>query len=89
MLFKEKNILKQLGVSDISRIGSNIISRAKGEKDRHTILPMSIQPELKKHLNEVYIKHKKDLADGKGETILPYALKRKYPNAGKEFGLAT
>jgi integrase len=23
---------------------------------------------------------------GKGETILPYALARKYPNAGKEFG---
>ncbi len=58
----------------------------KGEKDRYTILPVSIIPVLKKQLNEVYKQHKKDLAAGKGETILPYALKKKYPNAGKEFG---
>ncbi|MFA5804270.1 MAG: integron integrase [Melioribacteraceae bacterium] len=76
-----------LRVKDIDFDYKQIIVRdGKGEKDRHTVLPMSIQPELKKHLNEVYIKHKKDLTDGKGETILPYALKRKYPNAGKEFG---
>ena len=43
-------------------------------------------PELKKHLNEVNKEHKADLLKNKGETILPYALARKYPNAGKEFG---
>ncbi|MCX6170592.1 MAG: integron integrase [Ignavibacteriales bacterium] len=76
-----------LRVKDIDFDYKQIIVRdGKGEKDRHTVLPMSIQTELKRHLNEVYKQHKKDLNSGKGETILPYALKRKYPNAGKEFG---
>lgn len=76
-----------LRVKDIDFDYKQIVVRdGKGEKDRHTVLPMSIQPELKRHLNEVFKQHKKDLADGKGETILPYALARKYPNAGKEFG---
>jgi len=65
----------RLRIKDIDFDYNQIIVRdGKGEKDRHTILPSSIIPDLKK---------------GKGETILPYALKRKYPNAGKEFGLAT
>ena len=41
---------------------------------------------IKNHLNEVYKQDKTDLLKNKGETILPYALVRKYPNAGKEFG---
>lgn len=76
-----------LRIKDVDIEYKQIIVRdGKGEKDRHTVLPMTIIPELKKHLNEVFKLHKKDLANGKGETILPYALKRKYPNAGKEFG---
>jgi integron integrase len=62
------------------------IRDGKGEKDRHSVLPLSIMPELKKHLNNVFKIHKNDLASGKGETVLPYALKAKYKNAGKEFG---
>ena len=62
------------------------IRDGKGEKDRQTVLPLSIVPDLKKHLNEVYKIHKNDLANGKGETVLPYALKSKYPKAGKDFG---
>jgi integron integrase len=76
-----------LRIKDIDFDYKQILVRdGKGEKDRHTILPDSIVPELKKHLNNVYLKHKQDLKNGKGETILPYALKKKYPNAGKEFG---
>jgi len=30
--------------------------------------------------------HRKDLADGFGDAMLPHALARKYPNARKEFG---
>lgn len=79
-----------LRIKDIDFDYKQILVRdGKGEKDRHTILPDSVIPELKKHLNKVYMKHKEDLKRGKGETILPYALKKKYPNAGKEFGLAT
>jgi integron integrase len=77
----------KLRIKDIDLDYKQILVRdGKGEKDRHTILPNSLVPELKKHLNGVYIKHKDDLKNGKGETILPYALKKKYPNAGKEFG---
>lgn len=76
-----------LRVKDIDFDYTQIIVRdGKGEKDRHTVLPFSVITELKKHLNEVYKQHKHDLAKGKGETILPYALKKKYPNAAKEFG---
>ncbi len=77
----------RLRIKDIDFDYQQIVVRdGKGEKDRHTILPSSIIPELKKHLNEVYKQHKEDLIKGKGETLLPYALKNKYPNAGKEFG---
>ena len=76
-----------LRIKDIDFDYKQILVRdGKGEKDIHTILPDSVIPELKKHLNRVYLKHKQDLKRGKGETILPYALKKKYPNAGKEFG---
>jgi len=77
----------KLRIKDIDFDYKQILVRdGKVEKDRHTILPDSVIPELKKHLNRVYLKHKEDLKMSKGETILPYALKKKYPNAGKEFG---
>ena len=77
----------KLRIKDIDFDYKQIIVRdGKGEKDRHTILPDSIIPELKQHLNKVYLQHKNDLEKGRGETILPYALKKKYPNAAKEFG---
>jgi len=77
----------KLRIKDIDFDYKQILVRdGKGEKDRHTILPDSVIPELKKHLNGVYLKQKEDLKKGKGETTLPYALKKKYPNAGKEFG---
>ena len=76
----------QLRIKDIDFDYKQILVRdGKGEKDRHTILPDTVIPELKQHLNNVYVLHKEDLKCGRGETILPYALKKKYPNAGKEF----
>lgn len=62
-----------------------IVMEAKGNKDRVTALPNTIVPELKEHLNEVFLLHKKDLSVGKGKTKLPYALAEKYPNAANEF----
>ncbi len=58
----------------------------KGEKDRITLLPEKIKDRLKEHINKVKNLHEIDLRNGSGETILPYALERKYINAGKEFG---
>ena len=77
----------KLRIKDIDFDYKQIIVRdGKGEKDRHTILPETIVAELKQHINKIYKIHKKDLLKDRGETILPYALSRKYKKAGKEFG---
>jgi len=57
----------------------------KGENDRSTILSNSLIPLLEIHLKTVKAIHAKDLKDGFGETSLPYALSKKYPNAAHEW----
>ena len=75
-----------LRVKDINFDSHQIIVREpKGDKDRITTLPSSIIPELKQHLNKVFVQHKNDLKKGKGRTLLPYSLAKKYPNADKDF----
>jgi site-specific recombinase XerD len=61
------------------------VRSGKGAKDRITTFPESIIPLLENHLAKVKILHEQDLADGYGEVYLPYALARKYTNAGKEW----
>jgi len=61
------------------------VRAAKGGKDRTTVLPATVKEDLKQHLIWVKQIHDKDLKDGYGETLLPIALIKKYPNAGKEF----
>jgi len=79
-----------LRVKDINFDYKQIIVReAKGGKDRVTTLPNKIIPDLRNHLNKVYMLHQKDLKIGRGKTLLPFALAKKYPNADTEFGLAT
>jgi len=65
----------------------NLISvrAAKGNKDRTTLFPKSIQPEMQSRLDEVKCLHDEDLAQGYGEVFLPEALARKYPHASREF----
>ncbi len=76
----------RLRIKDIDFERKQILVReAKGNKDRITTLPLSIIPELKNHLNKVYLQHKEDLRNGKGRTKLPYALEKKYPNADVDF----
>ncbi|HNV89126.1 MAG TPA: integron integrase [Methylotenera sp.] len=70
---------------DLKR-GEILVREGKGFKDRVTMLPkMAIEP-LRGHLLQVKHLHEQDLASGGGEVFLPYALERKYPNAGKEWG---
>jgi len=77
----------RLRVKDIDFNNHQIIVRdGKGEKDRVTVLPDSVVPELHILLRDVKAMHEKDLKDGFGEAALPYALSVKYPNAGKEWG---
>ncbi len=77
----------QLRVKDIDFDYKQIVVRSgKGEKDRVTMLPESIIKQLKKHIDKVITIHKKDIDDGYDSVFMPYALERKYPNAGKEVG---
>lgn len=72
----------RLRVKDIDFHQHHIVVRAgKGNKDRVTILPDSLVPELKNQLHFAKGLHENDLRRGYGSVYLPYALARKYPNA--------
>ena len=57
------------------------VRRGKGAKDRTTVLPLTLIPELRSHLDHVLELHDQFLAKGYGTVDLPNALARKYPNA--------
>lgn len=76
----------RLRVKDLNFEAVQIIVRdGKGAKHRTTLLPESLCQPLKKHLAQVKFIHEADLKGGIGEVWLPFALSRKYPNAGKEW----
>jgi integron integrase len=77
----------RLRVQDIDFKANQILVRnGKGFKDRLTMLPDRAKDPLHHHLQEVRRLHKCDLADGYGVVEMPYALARKYPNAGRSWG---
>lgn len=77
----------RLRVKDIDFERNQITVRGgKGDKDRVTMLPASLVPDLRAHLAERRRWHDKDLATGMADVELPHALERKYPNAGREWG---
>lgn len=63
-----------------------VVRQGKGFKDRVTMLPQMAANPLILHLERVRSLHGKDLAEGFGEVHLPYALERKYPDAGRNWG---
>ena len=67
--------MKQLTVRD-----------GKGAKDRYTMLPESVIPALREHLERVRLTHEQDLREGNGAVYLPGALDRKYPGAPRQWG---
>ena len=76
----------RLRIKDIDFDMSQVIVRdGKGAKDRVTILPENVKSEIKTHLEKVKAIHKDDLSRGYGRVYLPYALKKKYPNANREW----
>ena len=80
------NELLSLRILDIDFEKKEIIVRhGKGDKDRHVMLPESLIPRLKKHIESVRLIHQKDLEEGWGKVSLPNSLELKYPSAGKEF----
>ena len=58
----------------------------KGAKDRVTMLPVSVVPPLREHLEKVRALHTQDLAEGFGRVLLPDALDRKWATAAAEWG---
>ncbi len=78
--------LARLRVKDIDFDANTLFIRSgKGDKDRSTVLPLSVKERLRKHLEGVKSLHENDLAKGFGEVFMPDALSRKYPNAAKEW----
>ena len=69
---------------DFSR-GEITVRAGKGDKDRVTVLPKGLRVELEGYLKGVKEKHLHDLERGHGETVLPDAIERKYPNASKDW----
>jgi integron integrase len=77
----------RLRVKDVDFALNQIVVRdGKGWKDRITMLPQKIKPDLEKHLARVREIHRQDLASGNGRVHLPEALSRKFPNANRDWG---
>ena len=62
------------------------VRKGKGNKDRVTLLPDTLSLPLSRHLENVKTLHERDLQAGFGCVALPYALRRKYPNAEYDWG---
>ena len=76
----------QLRVKDLD-LGRHqlVVRRGKGQKDRYTLLPTSVEADLRAHLERRRELHQRDLAQGLGRAPLPEALDRKYPSASREW----
>jgi integron integrase len=61
------------------------VRRGKGAKDRITVIPEAALGILHRHMESAGAQHTRDLALGGGWVALPYALGRKYRNAGRSW----
>jgi integron integrase len=76
----------RLRVQDVDFAANQIVVRGgKGNKDRVTMLPAVARADLASHLQDVRAQHEADLANGAGWVELPTALRRKYPNAPRQW----
>lgn len=76
----------RLRVKDVDFRSSQITLRhAKGGKDRVTMLPVSVAPALRAHLERVQAAHERELAAGFGTVWLPEAYGRKNPGAARQW----
>ena len=75
----------RLRVKDVDFAANQItIHDGKGSKDRVTMLPAAVKADLARHIERVRKQHARDVGRGAGWVELPWALGRKYPNAGRE-----
>lgn len=76
----------RLRVKDIDFQYNQLTVRSgKGDKDRVTMLPVSLKEPLLKHLLTTKLIHQQDLKQGFGSVYLPHALARKFPSASRQF----
>lgn len=74
----------RLRIKDIDFDRRVILVRAgKGNKDRVTILPDTLEPDIKNAIARAGTLHKRDIAEGFGEVKTPYALAKKYPGEAR------
>jgi integron integrase len=72
----------QLRIKDVDLVRRELTIRdAKGQKDRVTVLPETLVPHLREHMTKVRTLYESDRAAGKPGVSLPFALRRKYPDA--------
>ena len=62
-----------------------VVRRGKGQKDGRTMLPLAVRERLRAHLVEVKHRHERDLAQGLGRVVLPFAIDRKDPKASTDW----
>ncbi len=66
--------------------GEITVREGKGARDRRTVLPASLVEPLQRQVDRARALHVADLGEGFGDAWLPFALARKYPNAGRAPG---
>lgn len=77
----------RLRIKDVDFERKTITLRdTKSDRDRVTCLPMSVVEPLRLHLLKVRAQYETDLAYGRADVEMPYALDKKYPNAGRDWG---
>jgi integron integrase len=75
----------QLRVKDLDLERHELTVRdGKGGRDRLTMLPAVLVPELRRQVGRVRRQHEQDLARGAGWAALPTALRTKSPAAGRQ-----
>lgn len=75
-----------LRIKDVDLEQSMLVVRGgKGDKDRRTMLPATLQADLTSQLDAVRSLYDLDRKNGVPGVYLPDALERKYPNAGTEW----
>jgi integron integrase len=76
----------QLRVHDLDFGRHEILVRhGKGGKDRRTMLPRTLEPDLQAHLHNVKELHERELSRGRGQVRLPEAFERKSPSASTDW----
>jgi integron integrase len=76
----------RLRVKDVDFARLQITVRGgKGDKDRVTMLPVSVAEPLRTHLAEAERRHGEELAAGRGDVWLPEAMGRKFHRAAREW----